>query len=293
MSRLGWFLAGIGIGTLCMAGSASLALALKRKVGAHEHPGHFNEIAARAMNNAGMPLRSDLRLDAASDDVYNLCQKYKIDLLDVITWATLPGSWDLDTYDAMLERHVKVYPMIDKFEIWNEADNANFRTGYLNAPYPEWFFRLYEVIEHSYRILKPLRKIVIAPCFMNWPDYDTYFDMAKLELGRYIDAVPVHPYDIMTSPVYWAQQLKLLKDAYHKPIWATEWGVPDQPSLSLPAYDQVDYFWKFMQSLGDFFDQIYWYGLIDDPGAGDYYGLLRSDLTPKPVYFSVKAYNEE
>jgi hypothetical protein len=88
---------------------------------------------------------------------------------------------------------------------------------------------------------------------------------------------------------YLAQVRSIVGD---KPIWVTEIG---KPSAITRTEEFQDNYLKtnFNPETGLDADKLFWYELVDNPSLSNstegYFGLVRSDYTFKPSYYSFKS----
>lgn len=275
----------------------------KKRIGVVEQPQSLTEQAMLAVVKGNIPLiRSDI-VDAPIFEIaHGLCVKYGVQQMAIYDNWSLPKDWDMDVFDSTLRNYLSKYPDIGLWELWPEVNAGTMmadgsflssRTGYLDAPYPIWLDRFYEVMQHFYSIVHSYGRTVIGPCFAVYGENDTrmpmYFDFANRGAGMFTDYVAIHPYNFVTYTDYWRNTLQQIREAFGKPLWATEFGLSDLKG------NQAEYVPKFLSAFEYLFDQLTFYELRDDPNAGieddRHYGLLTAGYVEKPVFNVVKAFN--
>ena len=119
------------------------------------------------------------------------------------------------------------------------------------------------------------------------------------------DAPPEHPDDGERWWITHVESIRALMDAKGdaaKPIWFTESGwsahanEPGTPAWRLGVTEaaQADYAARFVRLVRDrypYVTNVFWYDERSWPGEGPHlggFGLLRTDLTPRPVYWALR-----
>jgi len=182
------------------------------------------------------------------------------------------------------------------WEIWNEP-NASFW-----FPKPNWE----DYSKLALKTVKEIRKVdknefIIAPAAS-----EVHFDflnyLGKQGLFRYIDGVSVHPYRKLepeTAVGDYKDLKKLISNYPHKEniqIVSSEWGyhtAKDGISENKQAqYIAREYLINIMSGvkISIWYD---WKNDGADKNNGEHnYGIINSDLTPKPSYYAVKTMNK-
>jgi hypothetical protein len=74
-----------------------------------------------------------------------------------------------------------------------------------------------------------------------------------------------------------------------KALWLTETG---WNTAEVSETAQADFYEQVLDGVGasDWLEKVFFYALADEPGSPDQWGILRSDLTPKPAYEAYQRY---
>jgi hypothetical protein len=225
--------------------------------------------------------------------------------------ATSPPSrsGDFARFARWAARHFR--GRIDAWEIWNEPDDKGFFNGSTR--------RYVKLLRAAYPAIKagdPSALVVTGGVVHN---NDRWLAAAyRAGARRYFDVVATHPYQGMGDAApetvdsggnWWlmthvqaVHELMARRGDGSKPIWFTEfgWSVHDNSS-ELPAWRrgvtsevQAQYLVRaiaLVRARYPYVGRMYWYkeralGADDFHQAG--YGLLKTDLTPRPAYWALK-----
>ena len=211
-----------------------------------------------------------------------------------------PYSRPFEEYFAALLRH---YPEIPAWELWNEPNFARFSVP---GPDPAAFVNYLRSARKVHDAVGSRAKLIsggVAPG--GGIDIWTWLDEVAMRGGlKLIDGYGVHPYSGVAAddPRSMMMQLETLHRRLAQlgrpdlPLWLTEYGVPSTPVASngygppLTEVQQADRL-RTAYSLASRFDwieNVTWYEFRDDetgsPDPEENFGLVRSDLTPKPAY---------
>lgn len=199
--------------------------------------------------------------------------------------------------------------LVGAYEIWNEPNQSDFFEG-TAADYVR-------VLKAGYRGLHagdPNATVVLGGPAYN--DTDWLAEVYAAGAQGYFDVMSTHPYLAPSDAApetegdeIWllthVAAVKRLMDRYGdsaKPIWFTEFGwftqqgPTDQPwDRPVTEQQQGEYLVRTIDLVAErypYVTHVFWYNARDrDSGnpRNDSYGLLRRDLTPKPVYQALKA----
>ena len=77
--------------------------------------------------------------------------------------------------------------------------------------------------------------------------------------------------------------------AADKPLWLTETG---WNTAKVSETAQADCYEQVLEGVAahDWLERVFFYALADEPGSPDQWGILHSDLTPKPAYEAYQRY---
>lgn len=199
------------------------------------------------------------------------------------------------------------YPGVDVWQVWNEPNIPGF---WLPKSDPEGYARLLAPSVVALRSVAPNKPVAMAGMAYYSQMYGR--DGLMLEqmgrLGAYgLDLIAAyHPYtaepegaddgsrDFLTHAPF---VNRWLRAAGVKQIWATEWGWssyagPKEEQPIVGEQGQADYTLRRLALMAALdFDRIFLFTLADlDERAGGrdrYYGLLRANGDPKPVYVAL------
>lgn len=239
---------------------------------------------------------------AKADSTVNLFTKNGIDLLGILCyfsdWApdhNAPKSEaDRDEFANYVKTMVTRYKdKIKNWEIWNEP---NINIFWSPKPDPNNYT---ELLKKSYTEIKKIdTNIKVVGMVTSGVDIDFIEKCLKLDAGKYMDVISVHPYQHEPPGVFYPRtsmykifELKNMLTKYNVniPIWLTECG---WQTINLSLKQQSEYVVKFYVSLlsKKIVERIYWFNLDDwqprETTSAGQFGLLFNNQTPKPSYLA-------
>jgi endo-1,4-beta-mannosidase len=185
--------------------------------------------------------------------------------------------------------------------VLNEQDSTNFFTGTIQQ-YVAMLQSCYNAIK---AVAPEIHVSVGGTTYTNMPWYESLYDAS----GRgYFDAAAIHPYANGAAPeapcyvppdgrevgLACIPHLRdlMLSRGDDKAIIVTEFG---WTTTSNPEPQQAEYAvraYRYVRANFQYVTLMVWYkdaGYPTDEPSEDGFGLLRSDLTPRPVYTSLSA----
>ncbi len=201
---------------------------------------------------------------------------------------------------------------VDAWEVWNEPNMAD---GWKGSP--ESYARLLRAAYPAFKRADPQTLVVLGGPSGN----DDKFIGRLYAVGAKtsFDVVATHPYQgLANAPPehaddgerWWVthvaavRALMVANGDEAKPIWFTETGwsahanAPETPPwrLGVSETEQADYASRLVRLLRTtypYVTQVFWYDERTRPAERDIhlrgFGLLRADLTPRPVLFALRA----
>jgi hypothetical protein len=197
-------------------------------------------------------------------------------------WAEANTDRGIEQYCGWVRQVVRRYKgRIRHWEIWNEP-NIFFWTG-PREMYAELLTRAYETIKQE----DP--QAVVLGCSTS--QIDTGFIRMTMEQGGRFDALTIHPYrGVLVDRDYMDDLRRAAALVDGRPVWITEIGFPSQWLTGYSERRQASLVARvYLASLASgAVRNVSWYDFRND-GSDPYYnemnfGLLRSDLRPKPGY---------
>lgn len=217
-----------------------------------------------------------------------------------------PGrSYDAD-YEQMIRLLTRRYPQAVAIEVGNEPNLSWAWAGGLDP------VRYTELLKSAYRAVKsvdaamPVISGGLAPVLTDRSSANSIglrpFLQAMYDQGAkgYMDGISIHPYpwgiDFATS----FEALSLVKETRTAngdsvPLWVTELGLTTSGSGAYSPYEQgvtIPALFNALRADPEI-ESVYVHTLLEDPGnavpAERGYGLMESDLTPKPAYCGLAA----
>ncbi len=202
----------------------------------------------------------------------------------------------VDAYANYVRQTIRHYPMLDRFEVYNEPDNDGFWYPKENAfDYTNLLKRAGSVIREE----RPGAKVMTGG--LAWAfKQDFSGDMLKYGAYPYMDALTVHPYLAPELPdeeyveiSLGSQKALLLSYGGFKELTITEYGwATFSGSYGVTEREQADKY-VIQNVLGDFagVTDHMMYTFRDkgtDPDDKEHnYGVLKRDFTPKEAYYAV------
>lgn len=247
---------------------------------------------------------------AEFDTIHASARRHGVSLLPVVaftpSWANRSGEYwappsNPDDFRDFLAAALERYPDIEAWEIWNEPN-----MGLFWRPQPDvgGFVALLRAADAARDRTGSDAKIVSGGLSSTGEDPFRWFDeMARLGAFDHVDGFGIHPYGRTAPDAPRAFFLKLPEfrrrlEAIGKPgvgVWATEYSTPntsadssygapvsaDEQALNVGRAHALAANWPWLENLS-------WHELQDgcDDGADPEcrFGLLGSDLKPKPAY---------
>jgi polysaccharide biosynthesis protein PslG len=221
-------------------------------------------------------------------------------------WASPSGElWaypDSDAFETFFRAALQRYPQIPAWELWNEP---NFERFSKPRPDPAAYVNFLRSARRARDSVGSTAELIsggVAPG--GDIDVDTWINQVAIRGGlNLIDGVGIHPYSSVSpdDPRSWMMRLEALHDRLGDlgrpdlPLWLTEYGAPSTPYLSgygpaLTEQQQADRLRTAYALAGrfDWIANLTWFE-YRDAGTGsedpEYnFGLVHTDLTPKPAY---------
>jgi hypothetical protein len=260
--------------------------------------------------------------------VINMAAEQHLKVL-VTLWMT-PGWANDDSGDRALPHDPNAYARaahwaahywagkVQAWEIWNEPNDNHFMVGADPAAYTKLLCAAYPAIHAG----NPRAKVV----FGGTRQTDTAWIRQTYDRGAHgcFDVMAIHPYQAVANEppsapdngtmyrmahVSTVHQLMVSHGDGAKPIWFTEFGWSSHSNASVDMQSGADNWLRGVsesQQAAYLVDTLrliprkwpyvtnaFWYDSRDRTGShlqDDNYGLLRSDLTPKPAYRAVSSY---
>jgi hypothetical protein len=206
---------------------------------------------------------------------------------------------------------------IDSWIVWNEPDAYNARVTNNWAGTPADYYQLLKVAYLAIKSVNAAATVVAAGQTFFWDKengraqfLDSMLSAADRDPtaaahGDYFDAADVHmysnPLNTLLGPFFYHQIFA--KHHIVKPIWMSELNVVpyDDPASPLPATDwratqdqQASYMIESAAlALAAGVARFAVYKMVDGPaeGAGELYGLVRNDRSPRPAYVAYQLAN--
>ena len=243
---------------------------------------------------AGHPNAAELQ--AATDDPnpYAICPPANLDR----PWDDPANYWGQFVFDTVSEFKNSV----QVWEIWNEPDLGHaFWSGT-----PEQYAQLLRVAYQAVKAANPEATVLFAG-LAYWSDPTYYIavldELRRLdpagEYGGYFDVMSLHLYSNIYTirPVVADIQAAMAARVGPHPIWLTETGVPlwDERPDGSPGSPQTNYataeeaatytIEAFAEARSIGVERFFFFRTHDDyKSMGEYYGLLRDDLSYRPAY---------
>lgn len=248
------------------------------------------------------------------DSVVNAAKDHGLKVIGILgytpEWASDSGElWtypDSDAFEEFFAAALRRYPQIPAWELWNEPNFERFsKPGPDAAGFVE-FLRSAKRARDSVGSKAKLISGGVAPGV----DIDIYSWLNQVAMRgglSLVDGFGVHPYSSVApdDPRSWMMQLEALHKRLGQlgrpdlPLWVTEYGAPSTPVANgygpaMTEQQQADRL-RTVFALAAHFDWIEnltWYEYRDsDTGSRDpeaNFGLVHSDLSPKPAYTAMR-----
>src|SRR5215208_5233452 len=225
-------------------------------------------------------------------------------------WASDSGElWsypDADAFETFFAAALRRYPQIPAWELWNEPNFERFSKPRPDAAGFVDFLRSARRARDSVGSRAKLISGGVAP----GGDVDVYSWVNQVAMRgglSLIDGFGIHPYSGVAAddPRSWMMQLENLHGRLAQlgrpdlPLWLTEYGAPSTPVASgyAPALTEQQQAERLrtayaLASRFDWIENLTWYEYRDsntgsaDPEAN--FGLVHSDLSPKPAYTALR-----
>lgn len=233
------------------------------------------------------------------DDIFKVADDFGIKILPIIdygvSWASTAPFYESDfektrympkpyAYAWFVENLVKRYKDHARYwEVWNEPN-----IGFWKSPKEEYS----ELLKISYEEIKkadPSAVVLMGGTSGAPPDWIKM--LAQQNAIDKFDVYNVHPYHYHSTPEKKLQKdlngfIKTADAIDKKSIWITEVGAPTNV---VSLQEQAAYLVRSaMISLSHGIEKFFWYELADhhiDPHDKEAnFGILYTDLTPKPAY---------
>jgi hypothetical protein len=173
-------------------------------------------------------------------------------------------------------------PDIPAWEIWNEPNLRMFQGGYQDGSPAHYM----DMLRTAYSIIKAKNPnaLVVGPGLYTYDGVAWLQSIINLGALNYLDVVSIHLYmNTVSENQAIVSQVGTMIGG--KPLWVTEIGAE---SIIGETY-QNSYLRNNLSTPGLTADKIFWFELADRAGEGMTFGLVRTDYTYKPAYYSFKA----
>ncbi len=190
---------------------------------------------------------------------------------------------------------------IRTWEIWNEPNIEPFWSPKPDAgEYCKVLAASYAAIKRADPQATVLGCSLAGPCGKTWMSpWEFVEDLLKRGGGRFMDAISIHPYRQPHAPEDsdYVGDIKAISDLTAKygrrlPIWITEVGWPTDAAGSAESWQAKMLPRSYLLALAAGVKNVAWYDYHDDGPDPSYnehnFGILRTDLTPKPSYFAFR-----
>jgi len=278
--------------TIPSIGAINYAIAYRYGVNFHAYAEYNSATKGILFNMGKMWIRSDWKLTNFMNSWKDQMKQMGIKVLGIINYATLNWKdFNLTDWEQTVRSVVANAPDVPAWEIWNEPNAPNFRLGYMDGT-PEHYF---DMLKIAYNIIKnESDALVVGPATgpTTDPDWHEWLeDLIALGALDYLDVVSIHLYyDTVDDNQDHLTQVKALVG--NKPIWVTEIGKPSAITRT-EEFQNMYLQTNFDPQTGLNADKLFWYELVDNAGLSGstegYFGLVRSDYTFKPSYYSFKS----
>ncbi|MCC5874839.1 MAG: peptidoglycan DD-metalloendopeptidase family protein [Candidatus Sumerlaeia bacterium] len=245
----------------------------------------------------------------ASDMIFDLLEERGLKALPILCYNG-PGFGETA---ILTEENRKafgeyVHQMVTRYrdrvrwwQVWNEPNIEPFWTP---DPSPELYTLLLREVAMRAREADPAVRLV----GMNTAGADISFIEAcyRHGAGEYIDAVAFHHYNAEADESLLDEEVRNVRRAMDrhgdidKPILITEFGLSTGPSpviaSSTPEFQASWMVKKHLVARAGGVSQAFWFKLMDDveePAPDGYWGLLKSDFTPKPSAHAYRVMTEQ
>jgi hypothetical protein len=248
------------------------------------------------------------------DAIVDTADRYGLKLLPIVAyvppWASDSGElWtypDSDAFESFFGAALRRYPQIQAWELWNEPNLGRFSTP---RPDSAAFVAFLRAARHA-RDAVGSRAKLIAGGLAPGADIDivSWINQVAIRGGlRLIDGLGIHPYSSVSpdDPRSWMMQLQAVHERLAdmgRPdlaLWLTEYGAPTVSVVNGygPALSEAQQAERLATAFAlatrfDWIENLTWYEYRD--GCGDArdpecnFGLVHTDLSPKPAYAALR-----
>jgi hypothetical protein len=248
------------------------------------------------------------------DSIVNSADRHGLKLIGIVAytpeWASESGDlWaypDAGAFEQFFRAALRRYPQIPAWELWNEPNFERFSKPEADPARFVEFLRSARRARDSVGSKAKLISGGVAPGgdidIVSWVN-----EVAMRGGLNLIDGLGVHPYSPAApdDPRSWMMQLEALHDRLGElgrpdlPLWLTEYGAPSTPVASgygpvLTEQQQADRLRTAfaLATRFDWIENLTWYEYRDsETGSHDpegNFGLVHSDLSPKPAYTALR-----
>jgi hypothetical protein len=246
----------------------------------------------------------------AIDPIVSAADRHGLKILAIMAytpeWASDIGDlWaypDTDAFEDFFAAALRRYPQIPAWELWNEPNFERFSKPEPSVARFVDFLRTAKRVRDSVGSKAKLISGGLAPG--GDIGVEPFVDEMAMRGGlNLIDGLGVHPYSSVDpdDPRSWMMELEQLHQRLGQlgrpdlPLWVTEYGTPTTKVASGygPATSDAQQANRLrlayaLASRFDWIENLTWYQYRDaDTGTSDpedNFGLIHTDLTPKPAY---------
>jgi hypothetical protein len=198
---------------------------------------------------------------------------------------------------------------VHRYEIWNEWDHGCGMPKEAGKGSPEGYVNLIKRVYPRLKAIDPELTILGAGIADPGGDKGTLWLESACSAGLldYLDGVSFHPYCFSYPPARRIPEVEFLRRCQSvdqtvqrfsrrpMPLYITEIGWPNQTGKAGSSLEESALYLKrgfLLASAMPNVRGIWWYDLIDDgadPAEREHnFGLLKTDLSPKPAYATLK-----
>jgi len=255
----------------------------------------WNEI-----NNLTVPILSSAEVDWIRTDwdmsydmasFATLMRENEIRVLGILDHWTMGfrDDFTLEEWAEVVDDVVSQHADVDAWEVWNEPNIPLFHFGYMDGT-PKHYV---EMLRTAYDLIKAKSDVVVVFAglspYGNWSDWLS--KCYELGAANFCDVQGVHVYE---NPEINGEVLLRTYQISNKDLWITEVGKHSlHPSTELQQAEYLEENFNAIAQLSKHYHHIkkvFWYCFLDyryATGNAEYcFGLVRSDYSPKPSYFS-------
>jgi len=244
--------------------------------------------------------------------------KVLVTILDTPAWANGGGEKNVpptnvsDYADFMRWMVGQFKGRVQAWEVWNEPNLS----GFWSTEDPVKYAALVRAAYPAIKSVDPASQVVVGVTAGN--DTDFLGRMYAAGIANSYDILSTHPYqgpandppEVPSEGKWWrmdhvkaVRQMMVNYGDGAKPIWATEYGWSSHENvggedpwmLGVSEAVQAEYLTRsltWFKNAHPYVTNVFWYNereRVNGTVQDQFYGLLKTDLTPKPAYYALKA----